>query len=171
MRLIHGRFSRRAVLLELRPPRGPMGGGRMAPSECGRPVAISSTTSTSAELTARGCCAFSLMSCRLLKATETVWILGHVLTSWDGKDGLEAPTSLFYQIVDRFSLHVVANIFWGHTYEDEFSVYYATTQQTAQTVLAIGPYHTNHKFELGLPGVRSRLPHSTSWTPIPGGLM
>ncbi|KAH9962705.1 Metallo-dependent phosphatase [Lactifluus volemus] len=75
---------------------------------------------------------------------ERVWILGHVLTGWDGKDGLEAPTDLFYQIVDRFSPHVIANIFWGHTHEDEFSVYYANnaTNISAQTALAtswIGP--------------------------------
>lgn len=35
------------------------------------------------------------------------------------------PTELFYQIVERFSPHVIANIFFGHTHEDEVMIYYA----------------------------------------------
>ena len=52
-------------------------------------------------------------------AGERVWILGHVLTGWDGTNGLPNPTDLFYQIVDRFSPHVIAGVFFGHTHEDE----------------------------------------------------
>ncbi|KAI0253189.1 Metallo-dependent phosphatase-like protein [Lactifluus subvellereus] len=75
---------------------------------------------------------------------DRVWMLGHVLSGWDGTNGLEAPTNLFYQIVDRFSPHVIANIFWGHTHEDQFSLFYANnaTNISAQTALAtswIGP--------------------------------
>ena len=58
-------------------------------------------------------------------AGERVWIIGHVLTGWDGSNPLPNPTDLFYQIVDRYSPHVIANIFFGHTHEDEFMVYYA----------------------------------------------
>ncbi|KAF8259132.1 sphingomyelin phosphodiesterase [Lactarius quietus] len=53
---------------------------------------------------------------------DRVWIMGHVLSGWDGTNPLEVPTNLFYQIVDRFSPHVIANIFYGHTHEDQFSV-------------------------------------------------
>ena len=58
-------------------------------------------------------------------AGERVWILGHVLSGWEGSNPLPNPTNLFYQIVDRYSPHVIANIFFGHTHEDEFMIYYA----------------------------------------------
>jgi len=75
---------------------------------------------------------------------DRVWIIGHVLSGWDGTNPLENPTNLFYQIVDRFSPHVVANIFFGHTHEDQFSIFYANnatsiSAQTAQSVAWIGP--------------------------------
>ena len=77
-------------------------------------------------------------------AGERVWIMGHVLTGWDGSNALPNPTDLFYQIVERYSPHVIANLFWGHTHEDEDMVYYAhngTTRDTAAgaaDALAIG---------------------------------
>ncbi|RMD44781.1 hypothetical protein DV735_g345, partial [Chaetothyriales sp. CBS 134920] len=63
---------------------------------------------------------------------ERVWIIGHVLTGWDGTNPLPNPTDLFYQIVDRFSPH------------DELMIYYANngtvrSAETAQTVGWIGP--------------------------------
>jgi len=75
---------------------------------------------------------------------ERVWIIGHVLTGWDSSDGLTNPTNLFYQIVDRFSPHVIAGIFFGHSHQDMFSIYYANnataiSAATAQTVAWIGP--------------------------------
>ncbi|EIN13842.1 Metallo-dependent phosphatase [Punctularia strigosozonata HHB-11173 SS5] len=77
-------------------------------------------------------------------AGDRVWILGHVLSGWDGTNPLANPTNLFYQIVDRFSPHVIANIFWGHTHEDQLSIFYANNgtiqnAQTAQTVSWVGP--------------------------------
>lgn len=77
-------------------------------------------------------------------AGERVWILGHVLTGWDGSNPLPNPTDLFYQIVDRYSPHVIANIFFGHTHEDELMIYYANNgttrdRSTAQTPGWIGP--------------------------------
>lgn len=56
---------------------------------------------------------------------ERVWIVGHVLTGWDGSNPLDNPTNLFYQVVDRFAPHVVAHIFFGHTHEDQFNIFYA----------------------------------------------
>ena len=73
-------------------------------------------------------------------AKERVWILGHVLTGWDGSNPLLNPTNLFYQIVDRYSPHVIANIFFGHTHEDEIMIYYANngTVQTSNNAVALG---------------------------------
>ena len=77
-------------------------------------------------------------------AGERVWIIGHVLSGWDGTNPLPNPTNLFYQIVDRYSPHVIANIMWGHTHEDELTIFYANngTVRNADTALTqawIGP--------------------------------
>ncbi|KAE8354800.1 Metallo-dependent phosphatase-like protein [Aspergillus coremiiformis] len=71
---------------------------------------------------------------------ERVWLVGHVLSGWDGSNPLPNPTNLFYQIVDRYSPHVIANIFFGHTHEDQFMVYYANngTVQNTDTALTTG---------------------------------
>ncbi|KAI1628925.1 sphingomyelin phosphodiesterase [Exophiala viscosa] len=71
---------------------------------------------------------------------ERVWIIGHVLTGWDGSNPIPNPTDLFYQIIDRYSPHVIAEIFFGHTHEDEFMIYYANngTVQDAAHALAVG---------------------------------
>jgi hypothetical protein len=71
---------------------------------------------------------------------ERVWLVGHVLSGWDGSNPLPNPTNLFYQIVDRYSPHVIANIFFGHTHEDQFMVYYANngTVRNSETALATG---------------------------------
>ncbi|EIT81440.1 acid sphingomyelinase and PHM5 phosphate metabolism protein [Aspergillus oryzae 100-8] len=71
---------------------------------------------------------------------ERVWLVGHVLSGWDGSNPLPDPTNLFYQIVDRYSPHVIANIFFGHTHEDQFMVYYANngTVQNAENALTTG---------------------------------
>ncbi|KAJ7775364.1 Metallo-dependent phosphatase-like protein [Mycena metata] len=77
-------------------------------------------------------------------AGDKVWILGHVLSGYSGGDAIENPTNLFYQIVDRFSPHVIANIFWGHSHMDHFQIYYSNngtnmSAETAQAVSWIGP--------------------------------
>jgi hypothetical protein len=72
--------------------------------------------------------------------SERVWILGHVLTGWDGSNPLPNPTDYFYQVVARYSPHVIAGIFFGHTHEDEFMIYYSLngTVQDAAHALATG---------------------------------
>ncbi|KAG2363419.1 sphingomyelin phosphodiesterase [Suillus spraguei] len=77
-------------------------------------------------------------------AGDRVWIIGHVISGWDGSNSMLNPTNLFYQIVDRFSPHVIANIFWGHTHQDELSIFYSNngtnmTTETAQMVSWTGP--------------------------------
>ena len=71
---------------------------------------------------------------------ERVWILGHVLPGWDGTNSLPNPTNLFYQIVDRYSPHVIANVFFGHTHEDQVMIYYANngTNQSSDNALTTG---------------------------------
>ncbi|OAX38504.1 sphingomyelin phosphodiesterase, partial [Rhizopogon vinicolor AM-OR11-026] len=72
-------------------------------------------------------------------AGERVWVVGHVLTGWDGAQSQINPANLFYQIVDRYSPHVIANIFFGHTHEDQLAIYYANngTVMNAETALAV----------------------------------
>ncbi|KAH7883413.1 sphingomyelin phosphodiesterase [Phlebopus sp. FC_14] len=76
-------------------------------------------------------------------AGDRVWIVGHVLSGWDGTQAQLNPTNLC-ECVDRFSPHVIANIFYGHTHEDELSIFYANNAtvmnaETAQTVSWIAP--------------------------------
>jgi len=70
-------------------------------------------------------------------AGDRVWIMGHVLSGWDGTNPLESPTNLFYQIVERFSPHVIAGIFFGHTHEDQVSIFYTNngTVQNSSTAI------------------------------------
>ncbi|KAG0703316.1 sphingomyelin phosphodiesterase [Suillus ampliporus] len=72
-------------------------------------------------------------------AGERVWVIGHVLSGWDGTQAQVNPSNLFYQIVDRFSPHVISNIFFGHTHEDQLSIFYANngTVMNAETALAV----------------------------------
>ncbi|EXJ92413.1 hypothetical protein A1O3_00964 [Capronia epimyces CBS 606.96] len=71
---------------------------------------------------------------------ERVWVVGHVLSGWDGSNPLPNPTDLFYQIIDRYSPHVVAGIFFGHTHEDQVMIYYGNngTSQDAEHALNVG---------------------------------
>ncbi|KAF2091197.1 hypothetical protein K490DRAFT_71424 [Saccharata proteae CBS 121410] len=73
-------------------------------------------------------------------AGERVWIVAHVLSGWDGSNPMPNPTDLFYQIIDRYSPHVIANIFFGHTHEDQVMIYYANngTIRDADTALTPG---------------------------------
>lgn len=58
---------------------------------------------------------------RAERRQERVWIVGHVLTGWDGTNPLPNPTNLFYQIVDHYAPKTIAHIFFGHTHEDQVS--------------------------------------------------
>ena len=66
-------------------------------------------------------------------AHERVWIVGHVLSGWDGYSSIDAPTNLFYQIVSRYS-HTIAAVFFGHTHEDQFSVFYRNSNGNSSSV-------------------------------------
>lgn len=70
---------------------------------------------------------------------ERVWIVGHVLTGWDGTNPLPNPTNLFYQIVDHYSPRTIAHIFFGHTHEDQFNVFFGNnaTERTTKHAKAV----------------------------------
>ncbi|OIW29917.1 sphingomyelin phosphodiesterase [Coniochaeta ligniaria NRRL 30616] len=75
---------------------------------------------------------------------QAVWIVGHVLTGWSGTNPMPTSTDFFYQIVERYSPHVIRAIFFGHTHEDQTLIYYNQngTVQTANNAIAaawVGP--------------------------------
>ncbi|EKM61347.1 uncharacterized protein PHACADRAFT_180479 [Phanerochaete carnosa HHB-10118-sp] len=72
-------------------------------------------------------------------AGDRAWIIGHVLPGWDGTNALGNPTDLLYQIVDRFSPHVIANIYNGHTHEDELSIFYSNNGTVMNSSTALTP--------------------------------
>lgn len=55
---------------------------------------------------------------------QRVWIIGHVLSGYDGSNALPNPSALFYSIVRRFSPSTIAGIFFGHTHQDQLMIYY-----------------------------------------------
>ncbi|KAG0005914.1 hypothetical protein BGZ79_000608 [Entomortierella chlamydospora] len=73
-------------------------------------------------------------------AGERVWILGHVAPSQT--DCIQNWSALYYQVVARYSPHVIAEQFFGHSHYDEFALYYDSDEKTDQSAIAtawIGP--------------------------------
>lgn len=78
------------------------------------------------------------------KAGQRAWIIGHVLSGYDGTNALPNPSALFYSIVRRFSPATIAGVFFvsrralratslsttdslnvkGHTHEDQIQIFY-----------------------------------------------
>ena len=58
------------------------------------------------------------------KKGQRAWIIGHVLSGYDGSNGLPNPTALFYSIVARFAPATIAGVFFGHTHEDQLQIFY-----------------------------------------------
>ncbi|KAK3491539.1 Metallo-dependent phosphatase-like protein [Neurospora crassa] len=73
-------------------------------------------------------------------AGQRVWIVAHIPTGWDGGSALPNSADYFYQIVERYSPHVIANIFFGHSHEDQATIYYRNngTAQTREEALVTG---------------------------------
>ncbi|KAK8072239.1 hypothetical protein PG996_005587 [Apiospora saccharicola] len=80
-------------------------------------------------------------------AGQRAWIVSHVLSGWDGTNPMPNGSDLLYQIIERYSPHVVAGVFFGHTHEDQAFVYYAHNGtgpggRSAETAIAsawVGP--------------------------------
>ncbi|GJJ79057.1 sphingomyelin phosphodiesterase [Entomortierella parvispora] len=95
-------------------------------------------------------------------AGERVWIIGHVGPSQT--DCLQNWSALYYQVVQRYSPHVIAEQFFGHTHYDEFALYYGPGAQSSQNALAtawIGPSVTPYT-DLN-PGFRIYKVDNGSW--------
>ncbi|KAG0296219.1 hypothetical protein BGZ98_001063 [Dissophora globulifera] len=74
-------------------------------------------------------------------AGERVWVMGHLSPGMT--DCLENWSALYYQVIQRYSPHVVAEQFFGHTHRDEFGLYYGPggdkNSQNAIATAWIGP--------------------------------
>lgn len=55
---------------------------------------------------------------------ERVWIMAHIPPS--DFDALPIQSKVFAKIVERFSPYTIANIFYGHTHMDQFSILYSS---------------------------------------------
>lgn len=90
---------------------------------------------------------FSFLISELQKAEDAgqrAYVMGHVLTGWDGTNPMPNGADYFYQIVERYSPHVIAGVFFGHTHEDQAFIYYNNngTNQTAENAITnawVGP--------------------------------
>ncbi|KAF9329014.1 hypothetical protein BGZ91_000740, partial [Linnemannia elongata] len=73
-------------------------------------------------------------------AGERVWIIGHVGPSQT--DCLQNWSALYYQVIQRYSPHVIAEQFFGHTHYDEFALFYNSPTKNAASAIStawIGP--------------------------------
>ncbi|KAF9934771.1 hypothetical protein FBU30_000065 [Linnemannia zychae] len=73
-------------------------------------------------------------------AGERVWIIGHVGPSQT--DCIQNWSALYYQVVQRYSPHVIAEQFFGHTHYDEFALFYDSATKNAASAIStawIGP--------------------------------
>ena len=57
-------------------------------------------------------------------ASQRAYVIGHVLSGYDGSNALPNPSALFYSIVRRFSPATIAGVFFGHTHEDQLQIFY-----------------------------------------------
>ncbi|KAG0242308.1 hypothetical protein BGW41_004522 [Actinomortierella wolfii] len=76
-------------------------------------------------------------------AGERVWIIGHIAPGLT--DCLENWSSQYHQVVQRYSPHVIAEQFFGHTHNDEFEIFYNSNTKNAASAIStawIGPSAT-----------------------------
>ncbi|KAK3815473.1 MAG: Metallo-dependent phosphatase-like protein [Benniella sp.] len=69
-------------------------------------------------------------------AGERVWIISHVGPSQT--DCLQNWSALYYQVIQRYSPHVIAEQFFGHTHYDEFALYYGPGAKSTQSAISTG---------------------------------
>ncbi|CAO1638337.1 unnamed protein product [Sympodiomycopsis kandeliae] len=75
------------------------------------------------------------------KRGEKVYLIGHVSPGWDGTNAMDNPTSLLAEIIQRYR-KTISHMFFGHSHEDFFSVFYNGTKHTADNAIAhafVGP--------------------------------
>lgn len=89
---------------------------------------------------------FKFLVKELIKAeiqSQKVWIIAHVPTGGLATDALPIATRVFTQIIERFN-YIIASIFFGHTHQDEFTVFYSgngsvKSVKNALNIAWIGP--------------------------------
>ena len=55
---------------------------------------------------------------------QRAWVIGHVLSGYDGSNALPNPSALFQSIIVRYSPATIAAVFFGHTHEDQLQIFY-----------------------------------------------
>lgn len=84
------------------------------------------------------------------KAGQRVWILAHIPTG-DG-DTLPIQSNIFAAIVERFSPYTIANIFFGHTHQDQFKILYSSEGEPVnmawilQAITPLGPANPSWRY-------------------------
>ncbi|KAG0243740.1 Metallo-dependent phosphatase-like protein [Mortierella sp. GBAus27b] len=71
---------------------------------------------------------------------ERVWITGHISPSMT--DCIQNWSALYYQVIQRYSPHVIAEQFYGHSHRDEFALYYSSADKSVKSAIStawIGP--------------------------------
>ncbi|KAG5357349.1 Sphingomyelin phosphodiesterase 2 [Yarrowia sp. C11] len=69
-----------------------------------------------------------------------VWIMAHVPTGGGTGNAMPHQTEVIRQIIDRFAPETIVALFFGHTHEDQFNVYYAGngTDNSLENALTVG---------------------------------
>lgn len=93
-----------------------------------------------------------------------IWCLSTRITSgWDGTSALLNGPNLLYQIIDRFSPHVIANVFMGHIHDEVRYIYYACVKCRIIPCLSL----LIHKVETMVPSWTAQ----PRWLPLGSGAL
>ncbi|KAK6198834.1 sphingomyelin phosphodiesterase [Scheffersomyces amazonensis] len=65
---------------------------------------------------------------------QRVWIMAHIPNG--DSDALPLQSRIFGQIVERFSPYTIANIFYGHTHQDQFHILHSSNTTSGDTAAA-----------------------------------
>ncbi|KAL1933027.1 hypothetical protein VTP01DRAFT_8705 [Rhizomucor pusillus] len=68
-------------------------------------------------------------------AGERVWIVGHI--SPGDSTCFHDYSNYYSQIIERYTPHVIAGQFFGHTHKDEFQVFYRSGSQKAEDAISM----------------------------------
>lgn len=69
---------------------------------------------------------------------QRAWVVGHVLSGWDGSAALKNPSDLWYAIQARYSPHVLAATFVGHIHDEALYLTYANNGTVKNETTALG---------------------------------
>lgn len=85
---------------------------------------------------------FRFLSDQLLECEKQglrAWVMAHVPMGGQTGNAFAPATQVFTQIIERFSPHVVAGVFFGHTHRDEFQILYSknATEKVAENAVNV----------------------------------